>query len=710
LVQLSGEPGPPGDDGAPGPPGDDGAPGDKGDKGDKGDPGDPGPPGDDGPPGTSLTYTPGAAYAKGSIVAYDGRMWAASEDVPAARTAVEFIATVDADYAQFAGTVTCPAAITSSAISGDTIILVSDIFECASWGSLVVSNMTLAVEDHVTVSGEELGARIHYATAGGATPSFNLGDARGRMTWILARGVDLSGSLLTGSVTRSGATNYANAYVPYSGSAPPANSVALHTVAIGAAAAVRLAPAITDGASSVTLGANGPLAGTTWHGGVTTRPGPELVEDYNTQWYWFSFGSSTTSQHQAGVLWVLVAEADACQSFDHSKWASLAPVGSGAVTRLNDLGINPRWLQIPEPDKNYVLDFDYDLIGSLADPIAVYLPKPASPDAGHWLDVTYRAPYDEVTNNGARLMYHYWRAPAYIDFDLGGNVAYGNLWHPGLVVEMAPTRGSVAHIRYSWDPVGHYWYFDSWGGDVAVRDYGNLRTTNEARAWSLRVNFSPELQELPDFADTKADLMTNISGIPPSTRRLLAKRNVQVDAISTQTGYESSSWRYQKDSDTSWSGVNGYFTSGWNSATARCASPGIGVAQYPIIHEIGHAWDYNFFPAKGYTNGLIPTFGGGVQNTIHNEIALQALHTAALPSITNVKWEAVQEWIAQMIMLRWMEFVPGYTATSDSAWTTERNQCGGNRAHGAGTIYTEFVLYMEGIGAFPTSAYWNSTV
>lgn len=737
VVSLAGPTGARGPKGDPGPKGDTGATGPRGEKGDTGTTGATGPTGPTGPAGPAgptgpqgpagpagdvsglaggaPTWEAGSSYEAGALVQYDGRLWRCREAHDTTATGVDVVATSQVDVAPSAGTISVPSSITSAAATGDLVVLVSCLSGVSSWAGLTVSNMTLRREHHVTVSGSEMGTRMHFAAYpfAGAAPSYNIGGASGRMTWVLLRGVDLDADLAV-DMGWGVTTTYLNTWAPpYEGATvSPDGSTILHAVTANVSnGPVRLYPTAYNADEGVPIGGVGPFA-TTYHAGVSTMTLASYLMPQNISWRRWNpaYGQTRSMTQHTTVAWILPAAVDGVDRFDRARWECITPPGQGEPKSLNDTATaGSLWCR--EEDCSYVVDLDTALLDASSDPVPIYMPNPVTPEEGHWLRVTYRVAYEDDVNNNLhseRRVYHPFYAPAWLDTDFadtGAVEVYGRFWSPGLVVEPNPTQGSVTTIDYRWDAAAGSWGIAGWSGDAVVRDYDS-RITYRDKDLGIRAMFSPEVQMRDDYPAIRRDLLTNLLGIPRKTRVQLAARDVSAVLVSGQDGYESPSWRYMTAVHLSWSGINGYFTSGAQTATARVGS-GLGYGMIVAMHELGHALDYNHFRANGIESGVSPS-GLGTANTIHNETGLRAIFASAEPSISGSShYKVIHEWIAQMIALAWIQHVPGYDYTADSLFAGAWSEVAADASHSGTTVGLAFRTYMASIGAMPTDGQWS---
>jgi hypothetical protein len=557
----------------------------------------------------------------------------------------------------------------------------------SSWGSFTVSNLT-SVLDYSLAFATNSGVRVHYAWAGGATPTVGTPSAStARLTWLLIRGADAAGNLAMTATNGGTGLVQSNIQASKSSPTPPAGSLMLHAATILGNRAFILSPEF-----DVRIGRCDPVNGFV-HAGVAahTWAADATVADWSV---WNTSPTTSARINAATVaVWVIPAAATGSPFFDKTKWRRVSPALEGPVYSLNDLGVSPPVLAIPEEDRNYSLDFDEELLGLATNPVGITFPVPRFPNEGHSIRVSYRS------HDTDRRAYHQWSTPANYEEDGPLPLQGANFWHPGVTLEPGPFPGAVSTITYEWDPVGAYWYPSAWAGEVLVRDHGGYHSDSERPGYGLRVYFSPEVRSTSTYADDRAAMVSAYSAIPTSTRRLLNSRGVCIDHITGQDGYQSLSWRWMDPLSTAWSGVSGFFTEGTNVATAPIdnGSPPGRVG----LHELGHALDYVYLPAIGQPDGINPA--SAPYGPIHSETDFVALYAALTDKPGSYYRSTITEWVAQASAVYWATHIPGYDYTAEASWTALRNVLTNSDTG----LWDDLVDYMVGIGAWLPLDSWE---
>lgn len=383
----------------------------------------------------------------------------------------------------------------------------------------------------------------------------------------------------------------------------------------------------------------------------------------------------------------------------------------------------PGSLLIPAEDAAYkVTATNAALGGSSASPaVQVDFPTPANPAVSHWITVDYT-----IANRSRRFFHNLFNSPTRGTFD-----------HvDGLVVEPSATVGATTRIRYTWTPATQLWTVADYGAGATVRNHGPVVDLG------IKLSFSPELRAEAAAATYIAGATAAIGYIHPTTRAILGSQGVCADVVSRDTDgmLESLAHRGITNS-TVFSGTVGR-TTGRYSVAMRGAWPATpdGTEMQTLLHELGHAMDQFWLDGSGNPEGFNQAAGASyiyplywpdgvtIQYVVyytadwqfyrldtHDEAGVflnSQFYEVTAPAVGNrltgeqelidmftpiqdsgVYYRSnITEWFAQMCLCYW--FDDGFGLYPAGLIPTVTNS--------TPSIYTDFVSYMRGIGAFPT--------
>jgi hypothetical protein len=575
-----------------------------------------------------------------------------------------------------------PAAITQAAATGD--LVVAAITVESGVANFSVTNMTV-LRERVLGSHKVMIAAAFWNIS--AVPAVVDGSGtRSRVEWLLLRGVDPTA--LGGTTFDTGAD--AVSYYTSFGTQVPFTHLGQLVVSTMAAqfGASTDAKMVTNRNGDLTdlrrIGRNDtfPAGAFTSFLSSTHIGRPVMASSlYVGNEFWRPSIINPTTLDWAMVGFVV--KPASTPWFDKTVWKRMpAPVGSGTVVDLVAWGFEPNSIsvaQIPEEDRAYTLAMNPMFNWSIK-PLQLRPPTPAVPGEAHWLRLSVSVPGYSSTSSLV-TMRTTWAGLAVKPSD-------ANFRHNGVLVEPGCSPGSRTTIDLEWDPLEAAWSVSDWRGDAIVRDYG-MSPNSLDEDLGVRLFFSPELKLSADYVTVRNQHIDALRAIPSSTRQLMAAAKVSAWIINSHSGAWNETIYHRVISTidaAGWSMLNGLYA----ETFAMAKNVPDTIPARVMLHELGHAWDYTFYTARGL-EGAIST------NQAWIDLWTQVTDKSGSP-LRN----AAHEWLAEILFLHWCRHIPGF----DSAMQTAMDQKTSFVVNGNLALFDSAITYLRSIGAIRAHDNW----
>jgi hypothetical protein len=648
--------------------------------------------------GGATAWAPGSSYAVGSLVVHEGQLWrlTATEPGNGYRSKPEVVAWSQTEHATGSlGVKTCPSAITSAATTGDLIVLVTHQSCSGSWSPASPSNMTEVLTRSLAMgSGGNHGIRIHYADAGGTVPTYDFGANRGRATWLLVRGA--SQTALTSKTfyeeDAAGTYFFPQLSYPYFGFTAPSTSLNLTTVLYGfdtAAQPIRFASNKPDQVQRH-IGNQGQI------GSHTSALFAGVVAWDDFQWYYYEprYGFTYTGTPKFTALSWFIPASGTTPHFDRDVWvpAVYAP-GDGDQLDENDCGVaTPFAISTREANRRVKVTLDSAFLGSAYPQKTqlVYLREPRDPQVKNWCELTVEVPTGvNVRTIIPSINTTYGRNPvagyAEVQIDPARQVEFGKL---------GPTSSTV---MLEWSVDLQAWEVTGSSGAIYTRDWFVDDSVDQDAL--LPLLFSPEIQRHDSFGEILTAHRRGLASLPVSARRLMGRAGVMAHIVSPKSSRGASEvlleapYQRSQDAYTAGSAVQtlGQFA---NGSAQSCAwwngNAGNTIDGRVMLHELGHAWNYNALTLLGIGSGYLS-----------NLSAIQAIR-ATITSNGSYYQSNADEWMAQILFIYWAYQIPAILSGETSALATLKNDVTSNDT----SKYDAVIAHLVSIGAVPSYGSW----